>query len=45
MLERSEGYSDEAVEFAVTASGDREYGKLQRLFRAEYIIRVDGHLL
>jgi hypothetical protein len=41
MLEPIECHSGELLELAVTASGGREYGKLQRLLSAGYIVRVD----
>jgi len=41
MLERIERHSGELLELAVTASGGREYTKLQSLIRAGYVARVD----
>jgi hypothetical protein len=41
VLERIERHSGELLELAVTASGGREYTKLQRLCRAGYVVRVD----
>jgi hypothetical protein len=41
VLERIERHSGELLELAVTASGGREYGKLQRLLSAGYVVRVD----
>jgi hypothetical protein len=41
MLERIERHSGELLELSVTASGGREYVKLQRLIRAGYVVRVD----
>ncbi len=41
MLERINRHSGELLELAVTASGGREYSKLQRLIRAGYVTRVD----
>ena len=41
MLERINRHSGELLELAVTASGGREYTKLQRLMRAGYVVRVD----
>jgi hypothetical protein len=41
MLNRIERHSGTLLELAVTASGGREYGKLQRLIRTGYVVRVD----
>jgi hypothetical protein len=41
MLERIQRHSGELLELSVTASGGRESTKLQRLFRAGYVVRVD----
>jgi hypothetical protein len=41
MLERINRHSGELLELAVTASGGREYSKLQTLMRAGYVVRVD----
>jgi hypothetical protein len=41
MLERIARHSGELLELAVTASGGREYGKLQKLIRTGYVVRVD----
>jgi hypothetical protein len=41
MLERIERHSGELLELAITASGGREYSKLQSLIRAGYVVRVD----
>lgn len=41
MLERINRHSGELLELAVTASGGREYTKLQRLIRAGYVVRID----
>ena len=41
MLERIARHSGELLELAITASGGREYAKLQSLIRAGYVVRVD----
>jgi hypothetical protein len=41
MLERIERHSGELLELPVTASGGREYTKLQNLIRPGYVARVD----
>lgn len=41
MLERIERHSGELLELYVTASGGREYTKLQNLIRPGYVVRVD----
>jgi hypothetical protein len=41
MLERINRHSGDLLELAITASGGREYSKLQRLIRAGYVVRVD----
>jgi len=41
MLERIARHSGELLELAITASGGREYTKLQSLIRAGYVVRVD----
>jgi hypothetical protein len=41
MLGRIERHSGELLEVAVTASGGREHGNLQKLIRAGYVKRVD----
>jgi len=41
MLERIDRHSGELLELSVTASGGREHGRLQRLLRAGYVVRVD----
>jgi hypothetical protein len=39
MLERIERHSGELLELSITASGRREYTKLQRIVRAGYVVR------
>lgn len=41
MLERINRHSGDLLELAITASGGREYSKLQSLMRAGYVVRVD----
>ena len=41
MLERIARHSGELLELAVTASGGREYSKLQTLIRSGYVARID----
>jgi hypothetical protein len=41
MLERINRHSGALLELAVTASGGREYTKLESLIRDGYVVRVD----